>query len=161
MNIKLINSFKLLTEEECRRLAANIPDAESLKSDYHSYALEKGIDDSWFELIMNSVKNNNRMKIAISSISLLNVTVHSKTSIYKNSMQWGPDELEKKMRIFVPLFNTKDVELSVSVGNIVETFKPVPGYGYSWPAWGSLNTLSESNVGLINLDGTIIGRKLS
>lgn len=161
MNLNLVNRFKMLSEEECTRLAANLPSSDSIESDYHSYALERAIDDSWFELIMSSAKNNNRMKIAISSIGSLNVFVHGKTSVYKDNMNWGPDELEKKMRVFVSLFNPNNTEVSISVGKIKETFTPVPGYAYLWPAWSTLNTVSENNLGLVNLDCTIIGKKLS
>lgn len=158
---KLVNSFKLFSAEECKRLASNLPDPSTLESDYHAYFLERGIDDSWFDVVFHAAKNNNRMKIAISAIGLLSVNIHGNSSIYSSSMNWGIDELEKKMRIFVPLFNENNVELCVSVGNIKETFIATPGMGYIWPAWASLDTVSESNFKLVNLDGTIIGKKLS
>jgi hypothetical protein len=161
MTVHLVNTFKLFTQEECGRLSANLPDPNSLDSSYHIYALERGIDSSWFELVFTAVKNNNRMKIAVSALSNLDIHIHGSTSFYADSMHWSPNDLEKKMRVFVPLSGHEGKEFSVSVGSITETFTPIPGYGYSWPAWGSLNTLSESNLGLINLDGTIIGRKLS
>jgi hypothetical protein len=101
------------------------------------------------------------MKIAVSALSNLDIHIHGSTSFYADSMHWSPNDLEKKMRVFVPLSGYEGKEFSVSVGSITETFTAQQGTGYLWPAWGSLNTLSESNTGLINLDGTIIGKKLS
>jgi hypothetical protein len=161
MTVHLVNAFKLFTQEECGRLSANLPDPNSLDSSYHIYALERGIDSSWFELVFTAIKNNNRMKIAVSALSNLDIHIHGSTSFYADSMHWSPNDLEKKMRVFVPLSGYEGKEFSVSVGSITETFTAQQGTGYLWPAWGSLNTLSESNTGLINLDGTIIGKKLS
>jgi hypothetical protein len=161
MNIKLINTFKLFSEEECERLSSNLPDPTTFESDYHVYALEKSLDNSWFEMVFNAIKNNNRMKISISSLSNLDIHVHGKTSTYSESMFWGPNELEKKMRVFVPLTGCENKEFSVSIGSIRETFIPQKGYGYSWPSWATLSSNNKSNLGLVNLDGTVIGKKLT
>ena len=161
MNITLLNSFKLFSDEERKSLLRNLPKPESLDSDYHSYALERAIDSPWFDIVLHSCKNNNRMKIAISSLSNLDIHVHGKTSKYKGSMHWSPNDLDKKMRFFSPIDNSESIELCISVGNIEERFVPQLGYGYIWPAWAALHTVTESNFGMINLDATIIGKKLS
>jgi hypothetical protein len=161
MNVNIVNAFKLFTEDECQRLSSNLPDPSTFESNYHVYSLQRGIDDSWFEVVTAAVKNNNRMKISISSLSNLDIHIHGSTSFYADSMNWSPNELEKKMRVFVPLLGHEGKEFSVSIGRIVETFTPQVGYGYSWPAWATLSSNKNSNLGLVNLDGTVIGKKLS
>lgn len=126
------------------------------------HKMDKSLDQSVFEMVLRSFKNNNAMKLSVSSVHSILARNYTSKSSYLHTWPWTHEKLEQKLYMICMLNNeSKDAVIKVSIGSSSRLVQPVVGVAYVWPAFATVTSERDINPGSIFLESIAIGKKLA
>lgn len=153
MSLKIINSFQVLSDLESKRLAHSV--------NQNVNELDKSIDGAEFEIIFGTIKNNNRLKLAISSLEFLRIICSDRKDSFQDFSDWSTEKTERKLCAIIPLkLPIEDVTIEVSLASTTETVNLEIGKCYIWPSFATMSSMANLD-GFVYLYSQVVGKKLT
>lgn len=157
---KLILFKRVLSEDECTSLSKNIKFLPDDKA-FVAAKLDKSVDASLFEIMNDAARTCNPLKLAVASVSSMDIVAFTQLQLLSQKCQWGIDNLDFKTQMFIPIKTHNPVCVSVSLGSTTEQIEMQDGFAYFWPAMSEFKFLSCPEDTSIFIVGKTIGKKLN